>query len=153
MKLFKKIKHFFKLAPTSNRIAIKKIEDLTSKLKNLPFVERVKLVYNIPDDLHEIDFHLFISNEVNEPDTLWELAEWIAMQCHRELRQITGEKWYFHTDVILQSNVGDEEPSGVLCGSLKPDGMTPQERYEWFKNRKYYKTREKLPKDKDVLKD
>ncbi len=80
------------------------IRDLTQELADFPGAKQVKAVADIPGDLHRVTFLLQVSTEINEEfdpiGELWEKAERMAHQLHRQLRKSTGEKWYFFVEVV-----------------------------------------------------
>lgn len=81
------------------------IKSFTQELVRLPNVERVRAVAVIPGDIHSITFQInmslqFMEGEFADIQEFWEAAESLALHTHRQLRDSTGEKWYFHTELV-----------------------------------------------------
>jgi hypothetical protein len=89
---------------------------LKNKLQKLAGVQQVKLVFKKPGDLHNVVFQIktkalvpFSEEEkeeiFNEPDSdemknLWNNAQDLVLQTCKHLRETTGEKWYFRTQLV-----------------------------------------------------
>lgn len=96
-------------ASVSSSIGYITILDLTQQLAKFPYVKQVTALANIPEDLHDIVFEVVLSEaffevESHDEDSLWEEMERLALRSHRQLRNTTGEKWYFHTELLTVSN-------------------------------------------------
>lgn len=94
-----------RLGSTDSVFAKTAIKNFTQELVKLPNVERVRAVAVTPGDIHSITFQInispqFMEGEFTDIQELWETAESLALQAHRQLRDSTGEKWYFHTELI-----------------------------------------------------
>ncbi len=89
---------------SSHSVAMAEIVELADNLSNLLGVKKVVVVTRIPNDLHHINFYLDIADN-NENDYIWELGEKMAMRCHRRLRKETGKRWYFHAELLDNSEL------------------------------------------------
>jgi hypothetical protein len=84
------------------------IQSLTQELVELPHIEEVRAVFDDPvsNDLHDARFYLRLSPEAaldsssDAIESLWEIAEDLVFSSNVELRKLTGEKWYFHAQIV-----------------------------------------------------
>ena len=99
---------------SSPRTGLAEIKSLEQKLNALPGVEQVRLIFKKPDDIYSIVFQIkpklfALLNEeeenIEQPNSdeisnLWKKAQSLVLQTCRHLRNITGKKWYFRTQLV-----------------------------------------------------
>ncbi|WP_066426883.1 hypothetical protein [Anabaena sp. 4-3] len=86
---------------TSHQI-VTKIQKLVQKLAEFPQVKRVRAIALKYPDLHNIDFEVELLPEVELSYQSWEQLQEIVIDCEWKLRDNSGEKWYFHSEVVNQ---------------------------------------------------
>jgi hypothetical protein len=85
---------------------IPEIRALEQTLRNLPGVEQIKRVLDKPGDLHNITFLVYAPNEVDENGNfakvgkLWQTTQKLASEARKQLRDSTGERWCFRTELV-----------------------------------------------------
>lgn len=99
------------------------IQNLTQELSELPNVETVRAVAALPEDMHNITFQIITSLEFRESpfaitQEFWELAETLAIEAHWRLQDSTGEKWYFHVDLV--DDFEDIDSKEIIALALSP---------------------------------
>ncbi|BAZ87816.1 hypothetical protein [Dolichospermum compactum] len=94
-----------------NSFGLSKIQELIQNLSNLEGVESVKAVLK---NVHSVVFQIKLSTlseqetpddfeyeiEVNDSEQIWKEAQDLVLKTCCHLRDITGEKWYFFTQIV-----------------------------------------------------
>ncbi|MEH2410509.1 hypothetical protein [Nostoc sp.] len=98
-----------------NFFGLSKIEELVRKLSELEGIEIVKPIFQ---DVHSVTFKIklfslsehenfdeddiqfHIQIESNNLDEIWTIAQNLVLKTCSDLRDITGEKWYFFTKIV-----------------------------------------------------
>ncbi|MEH2235833.1 hypothetical protein [Nostoc sp.] len=83
---------------------VPEIQELAQKLAEVANVKRVRAVAPRFPDLHNIDFELELQPETELSAELsyevWEQVQNIVIDYEWKLRDDSGEKWYFHAEVV-----------------------------------------------------
>jgi hypothetical protein len=85
---------------------VPEIKALEQTLRNLPGVEKIKCIVDKPGDLHNITFLVYAPNEVDENGNfakvgkLWQATQKLASEARKQLRDSTGERWCFRTELV-----------------------------------------------------
>ncbi|MEH2242458.1 MAG: hypothetical protein V7K85_06860 [Nostoc sp.] len=109
---------FLYLQTQPNLFGLSKIEELVRKLSELEGIEIVKPIFQ---DVHSVTFQIKLFSlsehenfdeddiqfeyeiESNNLDEIWTIAQNLVLKTCSDLRDITGEKWYFFTKIVEDS--------------------------------------------------
>jgi hypothetical protein len=84
------------LNPTMQQQNLQAILRLVQQLAELDNVERVKAFATRFPDMHYIDFELELKPGVELSNEIRSKVQDLVIDCEWELRDDSGEKWYFH---------------------------------------------------------
>ncbi|MBH8566552.1 hypothetical protein I8748_31115 [Nostoc sp. CENA67] len=76
------------------------IQGLVRKLIQVANIKRVRAIALRFPDLHNIDFELQLQPEIELSHEVWDQVQDIVIECEWKLRDDSGEKWYFHAEVV-----------------------------------------------------
>lgn len=100
---------------------IPEIKELTNKLSAFPSVKRVRAIAKNFPDLHELNFDIELEKDTELSYENWEKLEDIVIEYEWKLRDKSGEKWYFHTQILEELPLlKDSTP--VICTSDHKQG-------------------------------
>lgn len=75
--------------------AIPYIKQLVQKLAKIDNVEKVKALATRAPDIHYIDFELELKPGIKLSAEVWDKIQDLVIDCEWQLRDESGEKWYF----------------------------------------------------------
>jgi hypothetical protein len=87
------------LNPTMQQQNSQPILKLVQQLAELNNVQRVKAFATRFPDMHHIDFELELKPGVELSNEIWDKVQDLVIDCEWELRDDSGEKWYFRPQI------------------------------------------------------
>ncbi|MBD2516416.1 hypothetical protein H6G93_15615 [Nostoc sp. FACHB-973] len=75
----------------------KLVEELVEKIEE---VQRVKAIATRFPDIHWIDFEIELEGDIDLSDETWDKIQDMVIDCEWKLRDDSGEKWYFHPQLV-----------------------------------------------------
>ncbi|RUT02263.1 hypothetical protein DSM106972_063380 [Dulcicalothrix desertica PCC 7102] len=105
------------LNPTMQQQNLQAILRLVQQLAEFDNVERVKAFAISFPDIHYIDFELELKPRVELSNEIWGKIQDLVIDCEWELRDDSGEKWYFLPQ-ITDNFTHRRDISQVIADSL-----------------------------------